>query len=164
MMVTKQKMQYMKDKVQHMKDDVAAYQDQSDVFEANLDSLLKINEMYQDTIRQLEQVIQTKERIITDHLNTISKLTEGSSNELKDIKMMFFSKQQELVDQIQMWRNKHNEVCEKQRQEIEIRDAISNRLNGEIQDLKEELLIAKRILKDPQLSQLASRKFKETIE
>lgn len=115
MMVTKQKMQYMKDKVQHMKDDVAAYQDQSDVFEANLDSLLKINEMYQDTIRQLEQVIQTKERIITDHLNTISKLTEGSSNELKDIKMMFFSKQQELVDQIQMWRNKHNEVCEKQR-------------------------------------------------
>lgn len=41
---------------------------------------------------------------------------------------------------------------------------ISNKLNSEIQDLKEELLIAKRILKDPRLSQLASRKFNEMIE
>ena len=62
-----------------------------------------------------------------------------------------------------MWRDKFNKAQEAQKQEIEMRDIISNRLNGEIQDLKHELLIAKRILKDPQLSQLASRKFNETV-
>ena len=68
-------------------------QEQSDVFENNVDSLLQINQMYQDTIKQLETVVKTKENIITDHLNTIAKLTEGSAQELMDIKMMFYSKQ-----------------------------------------------------------------------
>ena len=44
-----------------------------------------------------------------------------------------------------------------------MRDVISNRLNDEVGDLKDELLIAKKILKDPRLSQLASTKFQETI-
>ena len=82
----------MKEALKHVKEDISAYRDQSDVFENNLDSLLKINQMYQDTIKQLEAVIRTKERIITDHLNTISKLTSGSSQQLNDIKMMFYSK------------------------------------------------------------------------
>jgi|APCry1669190288_1035285.scaffolds.fasta_scaffold83092_1 hypothetical protein len=45
--------------------------------ESELENLLKINSMYQDTIQGLEGVIKIKDRIIHDHLNTISKLTEG---------------------------------------------------------------------------------------
>lgn len=44
-----------------------------------------------------------------------------------------------------------------------MRDQLENKLNEEICDLKEEILIAKRILKDPNLSNLATRKFAETI-
>lgn len=111
-LITKQKYHNMKEKIKYMNDDVAAYREQSDVFENNLDSLLKINSMYQDTIKQLESVIKVKEDIITDHLNTIAKLTEGSAQELMDIKMMFYSKQQELVDTVQMWRDKFNKANE----------------------------------------------------
>ena len=42
-MLTKQKYHNMKEAMKHMKEDVAAYREQSDVFENNLDSLLKIN-------------------------------------------------------------------------------------------------------------------------
>lgn len=48
--------------------------------------------MYQDTIKTLEGVVTNKDRIIADHLHTIAKLTEGSAEELQDIKLMFFSK------------------------------------------------------------------------
>jgi len=89
---TKQKTAEMEGKIVNLEGDVLAYQEQSEVFENNLDSLLKINEMYQDTIKQLEGVVKGKESIIADHLHTISKLTQGSAQELKDIKMMFFSK------------------------------------------------------------------------
>jgi hypothetical protein len=47
--------------------------------ESELEALLKINEMYQETIKQLEEVIHNKDRIISDHLHTIAKLTEGSA-------------------------------------------------------------------------------------
>ena len=47
--------------------------------ESELESLLKINDLYQDTIKQLEEVITNKDRIIGDHLHTIAKLTEGSA-------------------------------------------------------------------------------------
>lgn len=49
--------------------------------------------MYQDSIKNLEKIIEKKDTIIADHLHTIAKLTEGSSKELKDIKLMFFSSQ-----------------------------------------------------------------------
>lgn len=76
------------------------YQATTEQLEAELENLLKINEMYQDSIDGLEDVIKSKERIIQEHLFTIGKLTEGSAQELQDIKLMFFSKQQELVFQI----------------------------------------------------------------
>ena len=46
---------------------------------------------------------------------------------------------------------------------MEIREVIKAKLQKEIDELREEMLIAKRILRDPNLSQLATRKFKQTI-
>lgn len=40
---------------------------------------MKINDMYQETIKELKVVIEKKDKIITDHLHTIAKLTEGSA-------------------------------------------------------------------------------------
>lgn len=57
-----------------------------------LDSLMSINGLYQKSIKDLEEVIESKDRQIEDNLNTIQKITEGGSQELKDIKMLFFSK------------------------------------------------------------------------
>lgn len=65
-----------------------------------LDSLMSINGLYQKSIKDLEEVIESKDRQIEDNLNTIQKITEGGSQELKDIKMLFFSKNQDLVNQI----------------------------------------------------------------
>ena len=85
-------------KVNRMAGDIYSYQMQAGALETELDNLLKINDMYQDTIKSLEDVIQNKDKIIQDHLHTIAKLTEGNAQELKDIKLMFFSKQKDLVD------------------------------------------------------------------
>lgn len=131
--------------------------------EHELDNLLKINDMYQDTIKSLEDVIDNKDNIIQDHLHTVAKLTEGNAQELKDIKLMFFSKQKDLVDALGQNREKHQNEQKKFNREIEIRESIKAKLQQEISDLKEELLLAKRILRDPNLSQLATRKFKSTI-
>ena len=80
--------------------DFNQYKIQADQLESELDNLLQINEMYQDTIRQLEEVIENKDLVIQDHLTTIARLTEGNVEELKNIKLMFFTKQNDLVDQI----------------------------------------------------------------
>ena len=75
-----------------MEGDIYSYTQQADQMESELESLLKINDMYQETIKQLEDVITNKDKIIGVHLHTIAKLTEGSAQELQDIKLMFFSK------------------------------------------------------------------------
>jgi len=64
---------------------------------------------------------------------------------------------------VAQWRDKYKQANDRCKSEIELRDEIANKLNAEIEDLKEELLMAKRILRDPQLSQLASRKFHDSI-
>ena len=48
--------------------------------------------------------------------------------------------------------------------EIDLKDVIKEKLDKEIDLLKEEILIGKRILRDPNLCQLATRKFKTTID
>ena len=51
-----------------------------------------INDMYKDTMKGLEAVINRKDQMIIEHTKTIAQLTEGSADELTDIKHMFFVK------------------------------------------------------------------------
>ena len=67
------------------------YQMTAEQMEAELDNLLSINDGYQESIQGLEKVIETKDSVIMEHLKTISKLTEGNSQELQDLKLTFFS-------------------------------------------------------------------------
>lgn len=64
---------------------------QADQLESELENLLNINEMYQDTIKDMEQIIEKKDQVIIENLKIIAKLTEGSAQELKDIQLAFFS-------------------------------------------------------------------------
>ena len=48
--------------------------------------------------------------------------------------------------------------------EMEIKDHIVRDLRQEIRSLKDELAMAKTILKDPKLSQLATRRFGDVID
>ena len=48
--------------------------------------------------------------------------------------------------------------------EIKTWEVIDEKHKSEIVDLKEEILLAKRILKDPNLSLMATKKFHGTIE
>ena len=52
----------------------------------------------------------------------------------------------------------------KHRLEVSVKDRIISKLETEIKDVKGEILIAKRILKDSNLSYIATRKFKQTID
>lgn len=65
---------------------------QSDQLGSELVNLLKINEMYQDTIKELEGIIIRKDGIIKENMEAISKLTKGGEQDLKEIRNMFFSK------------------------------------------------------------------------
>ena len=65
--------------------------------------------MLQSTIATFERILKQKDLIISDNLMTIAKLTEGSDQGLKDIKLMFFSSQKELVAQIAKQREKFKE-------------------------------------------------------
>ena len=61
-------------------------------------------------------------------------------------------------------REEGDKEAEKFRNEIKVRDKIENKLQSEIVELKEEILLAKRILKDPNLCQTAMRRFHECVE
>lgn len=65
--------------------------------------------MLQSSISTFERILKQKDLIINDNLMTIAKLTEGSDQGLKDIKLMFFSSQKELVAQIAKQREKFKE-------------------------------------------------------
>lgn len=169
--VDKEAVYYSKEKVckleaqnSALEGDIYSYQQQADQLESELESLLKINDMYQETIKQLEEVISNKDRIIADHLMTIGKLTEGQAQDLQDIRMMFFSQQKDLVNQIAAQRAKFKKASEKFSREITTWEAIEKKYKKDIGELKEEILLAKKILKDPNLSTLASRKFHNTID
>ena len=84
---------------------------------------MQLNAQYQQTIKELENVVINKDRIITDHMMTISRLTEGSAQELQDIKLMFFSKQKELVQQIAEQRAKFKKQNDKYNKEIKVWEA-----------------------------------------
>ena len=48
--------------------------------------------------------------------------------------------------------------------ELRIRDSIEKQLNDKITIMKDEILMGKRILKDPNLSHMATRKFNSNID
>ena len=96
----KEKIIQLNDTVHQLEGDIQGYKFSADQLECELENLLKINDMYQDTIKELKNVIEKKDRIISDHLHTIAKLTEGSARELEDIKLVFFSKSKDLVTKI----------------------------------------------------------------
>ena len=77
---------------------------------------------------------------------------------------MFFSKQKDLVTQIGDQRKKFKKATEKFSKEIQTWEAIEVNYKKEIAELKEEILMAKKILKDPNLNTLANRKFNGTID
>lgn len=77
---------------------------------------------------------------------------------------MFFKKQEDLVEEIKEWRRKYNQQHKDSKREMDIRDMVANNLQKEIAGLKEEILTAKRILKDPNLCNMANRRFAELIE
>ena len=56
---------------------------------------------------------------------------------------------------------KHNETFSR---EMRLRDATEKQLQKKYDEIAEELLIAKKILKDPNLSLIATRKFNGHIE
>jgi len=47
---------------------------------------------------------------------------------------------------------------------MHLKEEIETRLREEIEGLKEEVLMAKRILRDPKLSEMATIKFGELLE
>ena len=57
-----------------------------------------------------------------------------------------------------------NEVQEKFKREIEIKEAIELDLRKDVTDLKEEINICKSIFKEPKLCNIVMRKFHSTIE
>ena len=45
-----------------------------------------------------------------------------------------------------------------------MKEKVEDKLNNEIKDLKEEIMMAKKILKDPNLSTIVTRKFNAHID
>lgn len=76
---------------------------------------------------------------------------------------MFFKKQEDLVDSIKEWRKKYNQQAKDAKREMDIRDMVANNLQREISALKEEVLTAKRILKDSNLCMMANRRYTELV-
>ena len=80
--------------------DLLSYEKTTDQMEAELENLLTLNDMYQGTIRNLEKALDHKDNVIADQLAVITKLTEDGGAALQDLKLVFFKKQEDLVDQI----------------------------------------------------------------
>lgn len=126
---------------------------------SELENLLKINEMYQKTIRDLEHVIEGKDRTIAEYVKTISKLTSENTAELQDIRNTFFTKQNDLVQQIKDQKEEHVQTQQRFKREIKIREKIDLQNHKKIDSLEDQLFKAKKILRDPELNKLANRRF-----
>lgn len=76
------------------------YQNAAQQMEGELEGLLMINDMSQKAIQNFEIIVAKKDGIITDNLLTIQKITETGKQNLSDIKMVFFTKQKDLVEKM----------------------------------------------------------------
>jgi len=67
------------------------WRDQGAQMDAELENLLAVNEMSQDTIKALDDALDRKDLVIEDQAKMIAKATEGSAQELRDLELRFFT-------------------------------------------------------------------------
>ena len=78
--------------------------------------------------------------------------------------MVFFAKQKDLVEKMREQREEFKMHNAKFKHEVRARERIEAQQKKQIDHVKEELLLAKRILKDSNLNALANKKFNGSIE
>ena len=93
-------------------------------------NMLTINEMYQKTIIDLEGVIHAKDDVIKEHMKLISKLSAGNTMELSDLKMMLFTKQKDLVEEINKQKLALENLDKDHAREMEVKEAIVQNLRS----------------------------------
>ena len=139
-LATKEMLVEMKAKLNEAEQDNFAHEFTEEQLECELEGLLGINDMYQDTIKGLEGVLKDKDAQIKGLMGTIYKLTDGNVKELQDMKSMFFSKHAELAEELVTQTKRFEEANKKFEIEIAVKDEIEAKLQQDIVDLKEELL------------------------
>ena len=95
--------------------------------------------------------------------DAFDKIKEGKEQALKDAHLIFFAKRKELVD-------RYNTVCQRYEnykadvvKELKIKDEIIEQWQKKNSRIQEELKMAKIVLSDRNLSQLAAKEFKQVI-
>jgi hypothetical protein len=61
----------MEEQIKHISKDLFAYKHQALQFDSEIDNMLDINDLYQESIFKLEGVIAEKDQVIKDHMKLI---------------------------------------------------------------------------------------------
>lgn len=163
-MADRTKMVAMEDQIRELLGDVSRYHKQAEQMDAELGALIGLNEEFQETVRRAEAHLRDRDEELAELRRAIEKLCTGNAADLADLKKFFFSKNSALLDQMRGHAEDFAKAGRKFAVETNLHEAARGVLEREILDLKHELLLAKRILKDPNLSKLANRKFKTTLD
>ena len=101
---------------------------------------------------------------IWENTETIGKLSKGNIDDLADLKNMFFTKSQDLVSTMIKERKKYMDVIRSYQDEIDLKAQVEKKQDQEMNTMREEILIAKKILKDPSLTEMVNKKFGKNID
>ena len=88
---------------------------------------------------------------------------KGKEKQLKDVKLIFFAKKQELVDNFNKLNKKYEQLKLDLQKELRIKDTLIFQERKKISDLQNEIKLAKLILSDQNLSKVAFKQFKDNI-
>ena len=85
-------MDNLNEKLEEAREDNVEHELQVEQLEFEIEALLKINVMYQGSMKKMEGILGKRDAQIKDLIKTVYTITEGNANDLKGIKTMFFSK------------------------------------------------------------------------
>ena len=93
----------------------------------------------------------------------VNALTKGSKEQLEDIRTMFLSKKQKLIDVINNLKVKMNDLNDQFQNEMRVQDALLLKEKDLTRRLKAEILRAKDVLMSHEMSWKAHSVFKQFV-
>lgn len=91
-------------------------------------------------------------------------LSQGRETELEEVRLIYFDKEKTLLKKYKALQVTFEEFRKDMNREFDIQESISKKLQYEKDQLMKEIEIAKMILSNKELSQVANQRFKECID
>ena len=154
----------MKLLIERLRDDVQTYIIMQDVTEVENNNL---HNMLQEQARKNEELTTdiTKQQLRIEEMEkAFASIKQGRETELEEIRLIYFDKEKTLLKKYKSLQHMFDDYKKDITREFGLKEQISQRLALEKEQILKEIDIAKMILSDKNLCQVAHQRFKDTID